>query len=395
MMNAALDAGFALRPSEAITFFRQKANKGTRQWGELAAEAHARQFAVAGATSNALLNDVKSAINKALTDGTTLSEFRKDFDLIVEKHGWSYKGNRAWRSEIIYRTNLSSAYAAGRYRKMTSPEALEIFPYWRYVHNVSLHPRIVHEAWGGIILRADNPWWNTHFAPNGWGCNCEIQPVSRRKMARNGWKEGKAPEIVTRPWVNPATGRTEQVPTGISPGFQTNPGKVWMDAEARRAEVALKPVTAIDGKPPAAAPPEVRRSIQKKEIRKLLDTRAGVVEAATAPEAVMKALKVETDSVLLSDDTLSKNLAKHPELSPSVYEAIPDMLTDISMLEKGNIERVTVVISKSNEVFYRIAVKRTEQGDELFLTSLSRISDKEIARLKRLGRVTILRAVDA
>lgn len=118
---------------------------------------------------------------------------------------------------------------------MTSPEALEIFPYWRYAHNVSLHPRIVHEAWNGIILRADNPWWNTHFVPNGWGCNCEIQPVSRRKRARNGWKEGAAPEIVSRPWVNPATGGTEQVLQGISPGFQTNPGKVWMDAEACRA----------------------------------------------------------------------------------------------------------------------------------------------------------------
>ncbi|MEE8658830.1 Phage-Mu-F domain-containing protein [Acetobacteraceae bacterium EV16G] len=380
-MNAALDAGFALRPSEAISFFRQKANKGTKQWGELAAEAHAKQFAVAGATSNALLNDFKSAINKALTDGTTLSEFRKDFDRIVGKHGWSYKGNRAWRSEIIYRTNLSSAYAAGRYRKMTSPEALEIFPYWRYVHNVSLHPRIVHEAWGGIILRADNPWWYSHFAPNGWGCNCEIQPVSRRKMARNGWKEDEAPEIVTRPWVNPATGRTEQVPTGISPGFQTNPGKVWMDEEARRAEVALKPVTAIDGKPPAAAPPEVRRSVQKKEIRKLLDTRAGVVEAATAPETVTKALNVETDSVLLSDDTLSKNLAKHPELSPTVYEAIPDMLDNLTVVEEGNTPQSLLLLSSLDKEHFRLAIKRTSDGSELFLTSLARLSEKAALRL--------------
>ncbi|MEE8657683.1 Phage-Mu-F domain-containing protein [Acetobacteraceae bacterium EV16G] len=379
-MNAALDAGFALRPSEAISFFRQKANKGTKQWGELAAEAHARQFAVAGATSNALLNDFKSAINKALTDGTTLLEFRKDFDRIVGKHGWSYKGSRAWRSEIIYRTNLSSAYAAGRYRKMTSPEALEIFPYWRYVHNVSLHPRIVHEAWGGIILRADNPWWNSHFAPNGWGCNCEIQPVSRRKMARNGWKEDEAPEVVTRPWVNPATGKTEQVPTGISPGFQTNPGKVWMDEEARRAAVALKPVTAIEGKPPAAAPPEVRRSVQKKEIRKLLDTRAGVVEAATAPETVIKALNVETDSVLLSDDTLSKNLAKHPELKEDAYVALPEIFEDLTSIKLGKEETKAVALGRWDSKLFRLAIKRTGRG-EIFLTSFLKVSEAEAERI--------------
>ncbi len=124
----------------------------SKRWGELEAEAHGTQFAVAGATSKALLDDFRVALNKALVDGTTLTDFRKDFDSIVQRHGWSYNGSPGWRSAIIYETNLASAYAAGRYREMTTPEALDLFPYWRYRHHTCQHPRPDHVAWDGNIM---------------------------------------------------------------------------------------------------------------------------------------------------------------------------------------------------------------------------------------------------
>ena len=34
-----------------------------------------------------------------VAEGTTLETFRKRFDGIVGKHGWSYKGGRDWRTE--------------------------------------------------------------------------------------------------------------------------------------------------------------------------------------------------------------------------------------------------------------------------------------------------------
>jgi hypothetical protein len=38
--------------------------------------------------------DFRVAVEKAIAEGTTLQEFRKDFDAIVATHGWSYKGSR-------------------------------------------------------------------------------------------------------------------------------------------------------------------------------------------------------------------------------------------------------------------------------------------------------------
>ncbi|MCW4589402.1 phage head morphogenesis protein [Gluconacetobacter entanii] len=118
-----------LPPSDAIRFLRQKVNVPTERWGELEGEAHARSFAIAGAASDALLADFRKAMEKALIDGTTLEAFQKEFDSIKKRRGWDHTGTPGWRAEIIYSTNVSTAYSAGQYRQMTTPDALEMFPY--------------------------------------------------------------------------------------------------------------------------------------------------------------------------------------------------------------------------------------------------------------------------
>ncbi|MGH8326616.1 MAG: phage minor head protein, partial [Steroidobacteraceae bacterium] len=159
----------------------------------------------------------------------TLQEFRRDFDTIVERHGWAYNGTPGWRSRIIYETNLSSAYSAGRYAQLTDPSTLAVFPYWTYNHGDSVHPRPMHLSWNGITLHADDPWWDTHYTPNGWRCSCYITATSRRGLARMGKSvPDTAPALDAVPWRNPHTGTVHMVPKGIDPGFDYNPGKAWL-----------------------------------------------------------------------------------------------------------------------------------------------------------------------
>lgn len=212
--------------SEAIDFWRQKVRVPTRRWDDLWQGAHARGFMVAGAMRDDLLADFQIAIGKALEDGTSLEEFRRDFDAIVERHGWSYNGERGWRSRVIYQTNLSTAYAAGRYAQMTDPDVQEYRPYWRYRHGGSRNPRHQHEQWDGLVLPADDPWWQTHYPPNGWGCSCYVEAITRRELARSGQSEpDQAPEEDTYAYVDKRTGETIQVPTGIDPGWAYNVGE--------------------------------------------------------------------------------------------------------------------------------------------------------------------------
>ncbi len=160
---------FNLPFDEAIKFFRQKINLTSKTWDEVWEAMHTRAFTVAGAMRDDLLQDMRDAIDKALSQGTTIEDFRKDFDKTVQKYGWDYKGSRGWRTGVIFDTNLRTAYAAGHYRQMTSPAVLKARPYWQYIGGLSEHPRPLHLEWSGTVLPADDPWWDTHYPPNGWG----------------------------------------------------------------------------------------------------------------------------------------------------------------------------------------------------------------------------------
>jgi hypothetical protein len=191
---------------EQLEFFRQKLNLPTARWDDILKAAHDRAFIVAGAAQADLLADLKRAVDKTLSQGFGLAEFERDFKQIVFNHGWSgwtgqgTKAGEAWRTKVIYQTNLMTSYAAGRYAQLTDPEFVKIAPYWRYVHDDSVHhPRPEHKAWGdaGLTLRWDHPFWATGFPPNGWGCMCRVTPVQKpatgdSTTAPEGWDQRDA-----------------------------------------------------------------------------------------------------------------------------------------------------------------------------------------------------------
>jgi hypothetical protein len=77
--------------SEQIAFFRRKLNLTTEDWTQLFGAAHDHAFVVAGANRQALVEDLRQAVDKAISQGTTLDEFRRDFDEIVARHGGTTK----------------------------------------------------------------------------------------------------------------------------------------------------------------------------------------------------------------------------------------------------------------------------------------------------------------
>lgn len=217
-----LAAVFKLPFAQQETFFRNKLNIPTERWTDLWKDQHAKGFMIAGAYKADLLSDFRAAVDKAITKGTTLEEFRKDFDNIVSKHGWSYNGSRNWRSEVIYSTNVRQAYNAGRWAQLTDPEQLEVLPYLTYRHGDSRVPRPHHLAWDGITLPPDDPWWNDHFPQNGWGCKCRVYGSTRKEYeAAKKAGKGEAPPSE----IDPATGE----PVGIDKGFGFNIGKAYLE----------------------------------------------------------------------------------------------------------------------------------------------------------------------
>jgi len=204
---------------EAIDFFREKVNVPTERWLDVQGAAHSHAFSVAGAASDALVADFRAEIDKALAEGTTLDEFRAAFDDIVARHGWEHTGDRDWRARGIYETNMRTAYAAGRYAQLTLPETLAVWPYWQYNHSGAVHPRRDHLSWDGLTIRADDPFWDVAYPPNGFGCGCFVIPADDADLDRQGKsRPDHAPDLD-----QPAGGTR-----GVDQSFDYNPGRAWL-----------------------------------------------------------------------------------------------------------------------------------------------------------------------
>jgi len=234
----------SLSPDRAIAYFRRKLALPIERWSQVYAEQHERAFVVAGAMRRDMVEDFQSAIARAIEEGTTITDFRKEFDSIVQRYGWDYNGSRGWRTRVIYETNLTGAYAAGELEAQR--ELQRELPYWRYRHGGSLNPREQHLAWDGMVLRSDDPFWQTHYPPNGWGCSCYVEALDADGLQRLG-KSGPdpSPEIETYEWTNPATGEVKRVPQGISPGFEYAPGDQFARSHAPGYDVEAAALATI------------------------------------------------------------------------------------------------------------------------------------------------------
>ena len=201
----------------AIGYFRKKLNIPTKKWDDLQNEAHDLGFMVAGAMQADLLDDLREAVDQAIADGVSIGAFRKNFDKIVAERGWTgwtgqgTKKGEAWRTFVIFDTNVRQAYNAGRERQIADPELRKRRPYGLYKHGDSIIPRKSHEAWDGKVIPLDDPWWNTHTPMNGFGCSCKKFTLSKRDVEKRGLKVEAGKDMPFQ---------TE----GVDKGFQYRPG---------------------------------------------------------------------------------------------------------------------------------------------------------------------------
>ena len=217
--------------AEQVAAFRLRLGElaPTARWDDLRGAEHDRAFMVAGAVKADLLADLAQAVDKAIAEGTTLEDFRRDFRSIVERrgwHGWTGEGTpkgEAWRTRVIYKTNMATSYAAGRMAQLVEGK----FAYWVYRHGNALEPRLHHLAWDGLALRPDHDFWKTHSPPNGWGCTCYVAgartPAGVRRLGGDpgkplpdGWQARSpktgAPVGIDKGWDHaPGAGATDQI----------------------------------------------------------------------------------------------------------------------------------------------------------------------------------------
>ncbi|HBN8473906.1 TPA: hypothetical protein L4942_003512 [Pseudomonas aeruginosa] len=208
--------------------------------------ANDQSFVSAGANRADLVADLHAIIVQATRDGMTLAEFRKDYDAVLDHYEWEPEGGRAWRARVIYETNLRTSYAAGRYAQLQAVKGER--PFWMYNHSDAVaHPRELHLAWDGLVIHADNPWWQAHYPPNGWGCQCSVSAYAEDELASLG-KEGPDAPPSSRMRRLSYRGEVVEVPEGIDPGWDYAPGRSSFE---QLVQGALQKTTPLPPEPAA------------------------------------------------------------------------------------------------------------------------------------------------
>lgn len=351
----------------------------TNAWDDIAGVEHDRGFMVAGAMRADILADIGAAIDKAITQGTTLEEFRRDFRTMVEAKGWQIstagqgtKGGEAWRTRVIYRTNMATSYAAGRMAQLVKAG----FPYWVYKHGASVEPRVQHLAWDGLVLPPDHPFWASHAPPNGWGCSCYIVGARSPNAAK---RLGGKPEMALPDgWqgIDKKTG----VPVGIDKGWDHAPG-------ASVVQLVAQMVPKLAALPPKPSVDLIQNWLKLDGFANWMQAPTGLWPVARLPEAAAEAIKAKTAVASLSPETIAKQLREHPELKALDYLMIQRTVDAATIRVQDSPNTMIFVLEDPEAAGYVLVVKATMSGQGLFVTSFRRLSSDQVKRDEAIRRL--------
>ena len=212
-----------VHPDAAIAFWQQRAKLTDAEARALGEEARRRAFYVTGLARHDLVQLVSDGLEEALKNGETLPEFKQRIMAAIQTQGW-----HDHRVENIFRTNLQTAYAAGRYKKMQAVKASR--PYWQYLAVMDKRVRPTHAILHEKVYPANHEFWASNYPPNGFRCRCCVRTLSARQVEKEGLTvEKEMPQAGV--WTDPKTNMEYFVHfPGADKGFRNNPGKDWAES---------------------------------------------------------------------------------------------------------------------------------------------------------------------
>ena len=220
---------------EALKHLTGKRSHISFAWQDTASYEHAVSFTVAKMMDEDMLGETRAAVTDALANGTDFATFQKRLKPYLMARGWwgqavmgdpetgeitKVQLGSTRRLRTIYHTNLHTAYAAGQWERIQRNKKL--FPYLKYIPSDAGEPRESHKPFYNMVLPVDDPFWQTHFPPNGWGCRCNVRALTRRQAEKEHISE--SPQLKDVEHINTRTGEVEHYPEGVDPSFAHNPG---------------------------------------------------------------------------------------------------------------------------------------------------------------------------
>jgi hypothetical protein len=285
----------------------------------------------------------------AQTPGDAISKISRIID----------KGGRS-RATTIVRTEVGRAFSVATHERMT--QSSEYLPglkkQWR--RSGKVHSRLSHDAADGQIKEVGEPFNiggvlmmhpRDPAAPAGEtiNCGCEELPYM------DSWE-------MKYPGKKPFSDLEKQL----------NPNKLAM-SQAKPLPNQFVPDINQAG---------VKKSLATKAFAKWLTRPRGYRQVGMLDTQATTWLNTKADSLVLSRASMLKQLRNHPDLKTSDYRLIPDLLrasSNVFRQTNGNL----VFYSSVEGTLYKLVMKATGSGEEVFLVSFTKSSLRDLAREKR------------
>lgn len=184
--------------AEIVRFIEAKAPLAIGSWTELGPEEYGRAFAVAGTAGQDVIGDIYGAMLDTIRDGGTEDDFAEQITPILQRKGWLPGPGQSIGSRValIYDTNLRVARAVGRWDRIQS--LAHVMPYLQAQTVGDGRVRDEHRAFQGVVLPANDPFWEEFFPPLFFRCRCDVVQLTRGQFARRQLEVTPPAEVALR-----------------------------------------------------------------------------------------------------------------------------------------------------------------------------------------------------
>lgn len=339
---------FAMTPETALEFFKAKGLQPTFSYLDMIREEHDVAFTVAKMLQVDLLHTTREAVNQAIAEGWSIGRFRKELGPKLQAAGWWGRGDildpqtgalaqdaqlgSAHRLNTIYRSNLQSAYSVGQWERIQ--ENAGDAPWLLYDAVDDHRTREAHARLDNTVLPVTDPFWDRFMPPNGYNCRCGVIQLSDADLERLGLKPSKKPKLEMVKWKNPRTGKIEEVPAAIDPGWDHNPGKARLESLQK---LAAEKVNRLPPEWSAAA--REAKTDWKTQRAQALAEQAFAAEQAAKAQARAKAIAEENAAQAQIDNALDQQT---PYLAAAIKKVMAAK-SNQSLTPKG-------ILAKAHEV---------------------------------------------
>jgi len=196
---------FALNvtPEKAVEYFKKLGITISTDWMEALQNCRQHSFTITKVMSMDILSDFKELLDKAITDGVSAADFKKEIKEKLATKGWlgriisdvpgQEKIDSPWRLNLIYRQNTQTAYNQGRWSH--AQETQKTFP---YIQMISTIDKVTTDECRGLhlkVMRIDDKDISSFLPPGHYHCRRRFRALNESIAKKRGLSSVKSDSI--------------------------------------------------------------------------------------------------------------------------------------------------------------------------------------------------------